>query len=108
MMKVFIGNFSFSSTYEEYIDDILEILETMVLIWNITDDKKLQAIPIILKVDSLSLFSRKSQEIHSYYERFEMLLSWYNSKEKQSRLLSKFQTTLLSKFMMQDHNSSEV
>lgn len=56
MMKDFTGKPSFSGAYEEDLDNVLSIFDTITDMCEITPEEKLQAMPVILKGDALTLF----------------------------------------------------
>ena len=58
--------------------------------------------------NALSLYNKEAKLINTYYEAIELLKKWYNSREKQTRLLSDWQGMRLSAAMELDPNASEI
>lgn len=80
MMREFIGKKTFSGSYSEDLDNTLSVFETMDEIFNITDEEKRKAIPIMLKGDDLSLFLQKAKRTSNYVQGVELLRTWYKYK----------------------------
>lgn len=54
-------------------------------------------LPVILKVEPFSIYSKRGSERETYPEAKELLQSWYNSQEKWSRALKEWQMMTLMK-----------
>lgn len=64
--------------------------------------------PIMLSGNALSLFNKRVSSGESYDVAVKMLRSWFNSKEKQTRLLREWQGMRLSEAMEADAESSQI
>lgn len=108
IMKAFIGQDKFSGKYEEDLDAVLNIFETLSRMCDATPEEMRKAMPVMLKGNALRLFSKKAKDCVTYENGAEMLRSWYNSREKQNRLLTEWREMKLSEAMEEKPDESEV
>lgn len=108
LMKAYIGNPTFSGGWDEDIDNCISIYDILSEMCCVTDDEKLQSIPIMLSGDALSYFSSKIEGCSSYQEATMLLRRWYNSDEKRARILKAWQSMQLSDKMSKAPHESEV
>lgn len=108
MFKAYIGQPKFGGRYEEDLEDVIEVFLTYSKMCNLTLTEKRKAIPIMLQGNALSLFNKEINITHSYDDAIGMMRLWYNSREKQMRLLREWQGMRLSTAMESEPKASEV
>lgn len=87
-MKAFKVKLQFYGSYYEDLDECIDVFDTLAEIFEVTDEQKRKVIPIIiLKGEALALPSRKVKGSKTNEYAINMLRGWYNSSEKQSRIL---------------------
>lgn len=108
MVRAFTGQTKFTGRYEEDLDGILETFETYATMCDLTDSEKRKSIPIMLSGNALSLFNKEAKACETFDEAATLLGSWYNSSEKQTRLLRDWQGMRLTSDMEKDPSASEI
>ena len=108
LMRAFVGKPTFSGNWDEDLDNCLNIFNTLAVMCEVTEHEKLKAIPIMLTGDALNYFSNNSRACNSFDDAMKTLREWYNSDDKKSRILSKWQSMTLSKAMSNAPEESEV
>lgn len=53
-MKAFIGKPTFSGSWEEELENVINVYNTLALIFEVTEEDKLKAVQVMLKGDVLS------------------------------------------------------
>lgn len=107
-MKSFIGKLTISGSWEEDLDNVLSIFNTLATMCKVAPDEKLKAIQIMQKGDALSYFSSKINLCATFDDAIELLRNWYNGDDKKTRILSKWQDMRLSRAISQNPDASEV
>lgn len=106
--KTFSGQATFSGLYHEDLKAVHYIFDSIALMCDSTPDEKRKAMPIMLKGPALTLFTQKAGACETYDQAADLLREWYNSPDKQSRLLAEWQTQKLTDSMATAPNDAEV
>lgn len=105
-MKAYHGKDSFSGGREEALDNSIGVYETMAKMCQVTEEEKLQSLPIMLKGDALSYFFNNMQSCSTYTEVIQMLKQKYNIDEKRIQILTAWQSMTLTKAMKESPDQS--
>ena len=107
-MKAFQGKPTFSGSWEEDLDNCINIFNTLATMCEVTDADKLKAIPVMLKGDALNYYANNSSPCTHFDDAMSMLRKWYNSDDRKARILARWQSMKLSDAMNEEPDESEV
>lgn len=108
LMKAFVGKPTFSGSWEEDLDNCINVFNTLSSMSEISSEEKLKAVPVMLGGDALSFFANNSSTCESFQGAMELLRNWYNSDDRKARVLTKWQGMKLSEALSQKPEESEV
>lgn len=80
----------------------------MSSICQLSADDKLKSIPIILRDYALNYFSSNSNQVKSFKAATNILRSWYNSDDRRSRILGRWQDMRLAISLGRDPDEFQV
>lgn len=107
LIRAFVGKPTFSGAYDEELEGIISVFETLARMCDISEDEKLRSIPIMLSGEALNHFALNIKGDDDYKDALKMMRSWYNNEEKKSRVLAKWQSMKLSEAFAEDPTNSE-
>lgn len=109
MMKSFITMPKFSGNFTDDLEEVIEEFETVSDIFDVsTDQEKLKEVPIMLKSTTFRKYSQKKKRFRLYEEGIDELRMWFSSTERQTRLLSEWNSMRLTDAMEQNPKKSEM
>lgn len=108
LMRALIGKPSFSGSWEEDLDNCICVFDTLSTMCEMTETEKLKSVPIMLSGDALNYYASNSKNCKTYEEATQTLRSWYNSDDRKARILTKWQSMLLTEAMAEEPDESEV
>lgn len=106
-IKSFSGRKKYSGLWSENLDETIEVYESMARLCQLTKDEMASALPLTLTGDALSFFTRNYNREKTYHDILTEMKEWYTSDQQRQRLLRKWQSIRLSKFMKETPEKSE-
>lgn len=83
IIKDYLGQPRFSGLYDNDLENIAEIYNSIADMWDATQIEKRKDMSLMLKGCGLSLFTRKRKGCGTFEEGINLLGTWFNSKDKQ-------------------------
>lgn len=108
ILKAYVGQPTFSGLYDEDLETIANIYSNVAEMCDATPEDKSKAMSVMLKGAALALFTRNARGRGSFEEGMDTLRSWYNSNDKQARLLAEWQSLSLSSALEERPHDAEV
>lgn len=94
-MKAFHGKPMFAGTWEEDLENVISVFNTLSTVCELSQEEKLKAVPIMLRDDVLNYYSSNYDRCDTFEDAIALLRSWYNS-DRRSRILAEWQDMRLS------------
>lgn len=108
LMKSFAGKKTFSGFWEEDLDSIVSVFDTMGSMCEVGDKDKLKTILLILSAHALMHYTTNKQGCFTYDEAVSALRLWYNNSNKRAKILIKSPSLRQTEELMRNRESSEV
>lgn len=108
LVKAFIGQSAYSGSYQENLEEVLDIYDELAEMCEVNPRQKRRAMAVILKGPARAYFARHGRTLETYEDAIDLLRRRYNNKEKQSRLLNEWQQMKLTKAMRDKPEQSEI
>lgn len=99
ILRAYKGQPKFSGLYEEDLEALAENYEETADSCDATDLEKSKEMFAMLHGSARTLFNRKGKYCKSFEEGMDLIRSWYNSEDKEGRLLAEWHQMSLSKDM---------
>lgn len=87
LVRSFTGKSTFSRSWEEDLDSIISVFESMARMCLVTTEDKLNGSPIMLFDDALVYFSSNFQGYSAYNGATIALQNWYSNVDKEAKIL---------------------
>lgn len=108
IIKAYQGQPTFSGLYDEDLENIVELYTETAENCDATEDEKRKAMFTMLKGNARSLFARKGKHCLTFDDGVELLRTWFNSSDKESRLLAEWHSMKLTDAMRETPDAPEV
>lgn len=102
------GQARFSGLYNYELENVAEIYANIADMCDATRREKRKAMYVMLQRSAFSLFTSKGKGCTTFEEGITLLASWFNGKDKPSRLLCEWHAMSLYTVMEAASNESEV
>lgn len=108
LVKSFIGQTPFSGTYNEDLEETINVYQDFCDMCNVNLTQKRKAMTIMLKGPARAYFARHVRDARRYEEAVCRLRKRYNNREKRYRLFNEWQEMSLTRVMKDDPTASEI
>ena len=109
IIQAFKGRKKFSGGFDEDLNSILLIFESMSRMCRLTEEQKAEGFPTILEDDALQFYlTHCDASTHTYIEIVRKFRENYITAEQMNRVLTAWQTTRISKEMSENPDKSEL
>ena len=107
--KAYQGQQKYSGAFTEGFDTYVEKYETLCAVFELTEEERARAFPIMLTGAAFTHFSHHyARKNLSYHELVDAFRAWYTSEEQKYRLLQVWQRPSLEKEFQNNPDKSEL
>ena len=108
IIKAYQGQPTFSGVYDEDLETVVELYSETAENCDATPEEKRKAMFIMLKGNARSLFAKKGKLCKTFEDGIELLRTWFNSSDKESRILAEWHSLSLTTAIREKPEESEV
>ena len=108
LMKAYQNRQSYTGAWDEDFNGHVELYDTLSRLCGLSDAEKAESLPIMLRDDALSFYTRNYKVGDSYVGIITKMREWYTSEEQRNRLLHQWQGLRLTKAMQEAPEKSEI
>lgn len=108
LLKDLLEKEKFSGSWDDDIDNCINIFNTLSTMCKLTPEEKLISIPIILWGESINYYSTHLEYFEDFEAAMRIFRKSYRSEDLNARIPSKWKPMTLSEAMVYDPNNSEI
>lgn len=108
LMNSFIGEPTFSGSWEEDLDNCINIINTLAAMCEISEHEKLKSVPVIPTGDALNFYANNVAGCRNFDGAMIKMCEWYNSDDRKLRILTTWQSMNFSEAMADELTETDV
>lgn len=108
LVEAFERRGKYRGSYDDDIERKSRRVMTLSRVCGVSDDEKLNEIPIMLNGAGVDLFYEYKERRSNYEHAFELIRNWYFSYEQRARVISKFKNVRFTEEMAKKPYESEM
>ena len=101
-MKSYQNRTTFGGEWSDNLHSSIQLFESLCKMCRLTEDEKLQSVPVMLRDRKMKFYSENFTELDTYEDINKMLEDRYTSKAQKGRMFTMWKNLRLSEFMKQN------
>lgn len=86
----FVGKPTTSGSWDEGLDNCINIFETLSAMCEVTLAEKLKAVPVTLTGEELNYYANNVRGCGDFHKAMDLIRAWYSNEDLKSRILTKW------------------